>query len=318
MRKLPASVLALVIVFAALAQPAWAKKKIGPENVWDPGLSELASLKARCASSDPAKTKACFIGAMKVAGASKEAMEFAGQLPEAGYMRSFADGGPAGVAYVTLAYRANENQVVYLVNGKPDSVNVDDQTLLPKGDLEKDPVYVALKARGTEAALWPGDRYSPGHPAVGPAPGGGVRFLVDYRILNGCHACEELGTALFAFDFDPAGKFRGVSLASVEDARNMRRKMDVTAGLEFNIRLKCDQGTGYRWVVTQTPDESVLKFAWKLYNAPDPQIPDSSGEEIWGFKAVAKGKAAIVLSCINPAKAGAEKPQTVLYEVTVK
>jgi predicted secreted protein len=318
MMKRTASVLALCVGLAVLTLPAWAKKKVGPEGVWDPGWSQITDLKAKCASTDPAKAKACFIGAMKGDGANKEAMEFTAQLPEPGFMRSYADGGPAGIAYVTFPYRANENQAVYLVNGKPESLNVDDQSLLPLAELEKDPTYAALKARGSSAALFPGDRYTPGHPAISPSPGGGVRFLVDYRIANGCRACEELGTALFAFDFDETGKFKGASVASVEDARNVQRKIEASAGLEFNIRLKADQATGYRWVVTQTPDESVVKFAWKLYNTPDPQVPGSSGEEIWGFKAVAKGKTTIVLTSVDPAQAGTEKSQTARYEITVK
>ena len=112
---------------------------------------------------------------------------------------------------------------------------------------------------------------------------------MDYRILKGCHACEELGTAVFAFDFGPAGNFKGASFMKVEDARNIQRKVDVSAGLEFNIRLKSNQAAGGRWVVAQTPDEGILKFAWKLYNEPDPKVPGSSGEEIWGFKAVERG-----------------------------
>jgi predicted secreted protein len=311
---------AWVVLALALAQgqPAWAKKRIGPEAVWEPSPSEVAAFKEKCASSDPAKTRACLIGAMKAAGASKEAQEFTSQLPEPGYMRNFADAAPAGVAYVSFPYRANENNVVYLVNGKPDFVNVDDQSLLPRGDVEKDPVYTALKAKSSEATLWPGDRYSQGRPSSEPAPGGGVRFLVDYRILNGCHACEELGTAIFSFEFDETGKFKGASLVKVEDSRNVQRKLDVTSGQEFNIRLKADQGSGYRWIVTKTPDEGVLKFAWKLYNAPDPQVPGSSGEEIWGFKAMGKGTTRIQLSYVNPTKGNAEPGRQALYEVTVK
>jgi len=317
MKRLSGSLAALALVLT-FAQPAWAKKKIGMDAVWEPGTGEAQAIKEKCASPDPSKTRTCFIGAMKAAGASPEALDFMAQLPESGYMRSFADGGAAGVAHVSFPYRANENYTVYLVNGKPDFVNVDDQSLLPKGDMEKDSVYAGLKARSAEATLWPGDRYSPGRPSSEPAPGGGVRFLVDYRILNGCHACEELGTAVFAFDFDQAGKFKGASFIKVEDARNIQRKLDVSAGLEFNIRLKANQGAGYRWVVAQTPDEGVLKFAWKLYNEPVPQIPGSSGEEIWGFKAVGKGTTRILLSYANPAKDKSEPPQQALYEVTVK
>jgi len=307
-----------VLLTAVCVAPAWAKKKVGPESVWDPGASEVTALREMCAASDPAKTRSCFLGGMKTGGASREAQEFAAQIPEPAFMRSFADGGPVGVAYVTFPYRANENQGVFLVNGKPDLVNVDDPTLLPKADLEKDSIYAALKAKNPEATLWPGDRYSPGHPAVERTPGGGVHFLVDFRILNGCRACEEIGTAFFSFEFDEGGAFKGVSLARVEDGRNVRKSIQANAGLEFNIRLKADQSTGYRWIVKQPPDAAVLSFSWRLYNAPDPASPGSGGEEIWGFKAVGKGKTTMVLDYANPAKGAAEKAQEVTYDVTVQ
>ena len=164
MKRLSAASVAIALALT-LAQPVWAKKKIGMDAVWEPG-GEAQAAKEKCASADPSKTRACFIGAMKAAGATAEAQDLSAQLPEAGYMRSFADGGPAGVAHVTFPYRANENNAVYLVNGKPDFVNVDDQSLLPKGDMEKDPVYASLKSRDSEATLWPGDRYSPGSPSA--------------------------------------------------------------------------------------------------------------------------------------------------------
>lgn len=312
--------IACAILGLALAtSPAvWAKKKLGPEAVWEPGASTLQALRDECAGGDPAKLKSCWIAAMKKEGASKEAVEFATQLQDPGCLRDYKEGGAAGIAYVLYPYRANENNVVYLVNGKPDLIDVDNQPQLPTADMQKDPVYAEMARKSPNISLWPGDRFTPGHPEVQPQAGGAVRFLVDYRLLDGCHACEQLGTAYFAFSFEPDGKFKGVAFERVEDARKVHKKIEVSTGQEFNVRLKANHTTGYRWIVTQPPSESVVTFAWKLYNEPDNQMPGAPGEEIWGFKAVAPGTATLQLSYVRPFEKDAPPAQEATYQIVVR
>lgn len=306
------------LTLAIAAGAAWAKDKIGPEDVWDPGASQLQALRDGCGAGDPAKLKSCWIAAMKKGGASKGAVDFAAQLQDPGSLRDYKEGGAAGIAYVVYPYRANENNAVYLVNGKPDLIDVDNQSQLPVGEMQKDPVYADMAKRSPGVSLWPGDRFTAGHPAVQLQAGGGVRFLVDYRLLDGCHACEQLGTAYFAFDFDGGGKFAGVSFVRVDDAKRLQKKIEVTAGQEFSVRLKANRTTGYRWLVTQPPSEAVVKFAWKLYNEPEAQVPGASGEEVWGFKAVSPGTTSLQLSYVRPFEKDAPAAQEALYHIVVK
>ena len=44
---------------------------------------------------------------------------------------------------------------------------------------------------------------------------GGNACNVPQHDLNGCHACERVGSARFAFDFDPNGKFLDSTLLDV-------------------------------------------------------------------------------------------------------
>ena len=49
------------------------------------------------------------------------------------------------------------------------------------------------------------------------APAGdGQRFVVGEDLRDGCHACAILGKARVAFDFDAAGKLRGVRVVTVQ------------------------------------------------------------------------------------------------------
>jgi predicted secreted protein len=308
-----------ILALALVTSPAvWAKKKLGPEAVWEPGATRLQALRDECAAGDPAKLKSCWIAAMKKGGASKEAVDFASQLQDPGCLRDYKEGGAAGIAYVVYPYRANENNAVYLVNGKPDLIDVDNQSQLPTGEMQKDPVYTDIAKKYPNVTLWPGDRFTAGHPSAQLLAGGGVRFLVDYRLLDGCHACEELGTAYFAFEFEPDGKLKGVTFSRVDDAKRTQKKIEVTSGQEFNIRLKANRTTGFRWLVIQPPSESVVKFAWKLYNEPDAQMPGAPGEEVWGFKAVAPGTTSMQLAYVQPFEKDAPPAQEALYHIVVK
>ena len=65
--------------------------------------------------------------------------------------------------------------------------------------------------------LFGGDRSITQPPKMIVQSGKGQRFVVEYRLLNGCHACERVGRARFAFDFDAEGKFLGSTLLDVRE-----------------------------------------------------------------------------------------------------
>lgn len=66
--------------------------------------------------------------------------------------------------------------------------------------------------------LWPGGRNGTSYPASQALSGGGRRFIAGYVLRNVCHACETVGTARYAFDFDRAGTFLGAKLLRVAAA----------------------------------------------------------------------------------------------------
>jgi hypothetical protein len=112
------------------------------------------------------------------------------------------------------------NQGWLLVNGNPPIIDVDDLSALPKASLEADAACVALAKQYPNVALFPGDRAMDNkQPKVQALANGGQRFIVRYRLMNGCHACERVGFAEFAFDFERNGQFAGPKLLRVESAK---------------------------------------------------------------------------------------------------
>jgi hypothetical protein len=174
-----------------------------------------------CGNRQAAELHACFLGEMQASGASAEALAFSRQLYATtkgliGFLREFRETGPVDLAYVEYVFRANENLACYLVNGKPPMIDLDDFKILPTDALESNPKYRVIEARHPKVSIWPSDRSATDHPIVKSLPDSAERFIVDYWLQNGCHACERIGSAQFAFDFDQSGTFLGSHLLSVE------------------------------------------------------------------------------------------------------
>ena len=196
---------------------------IGPKAVWKPSTGTIHEIMAKCTKPAPSDLSACFIREMRDSGASADAVILSHQLKEQthgliGFLREFRNIGKVDVAYVEYVFRANENQGCYLVNGNPDLIDVDNLQLLATKNLEDNAQYAAIKKQYPAVSIWPGDRNSLNTPVAEKLPQGGQRFIVDYWLQEGCHACARIGQLQFAFDFDSSGKFQGAQVHSVEAA----------------------------------------------------------------------------------------------------
>ncbi|MBI4965341.1 MAG: hypothetical protein HY913_18840 [Desulfomonile tiedjei] len=191
---------------------------IGPEAIWTEADKNIKSVFKECGSKKASDFGECFVSFMQKHGASPQAVGFARLTDNTGYLRAFREAGPVDIAYVAYPFRANTNYGYLLVNGDPPMVDVD-SLKLPKEQLVKDPAYTKLVQRFPNAEMWPEDRFSTEAPVVEPLPGGGQRFVVEYRLTDLCRACKELGKAKFGFDFDANGKFLGIKLMGLEEIR---------------------------------------------------------------------------------------------------
>jgi hypothetical protein len=53
--------------------------------------------------------------------------------------------------------------------------------------------------------------------------GGGQRFIFQFLIQDGCRACDPLGSAYVAYDFDAGGRFLGTKILRFTNETNYRQ-----------------------------------------------------------------------------------------------
>lgn len=164
--------------------------------------------------------------------------------------------------------------------------------------------------------------------------GQGQRFVVSYRVTNGCRACEYLGTAWFAFDFEQGGKFMGTKFLGIEKAprqsaamsqgasveqgfTNPKKPIEVTAGQRFIIVLGANHTTGYRWELTNDGDKNIVELVGSEYKVSDEGKVGSGGREVWTFLAKSPGKTRISFRYVRPweKEAGAK---TTSFEIVIQ
>jgi len=196
----------------ALAAPLG---RVGPQAVWKPAPQLIANIRAKCGA-DPQHTAECFLREMGAAGASAEAVAFSKSLPDPGgaYLRGFRDTGRVDIAYVEYFLRANETEGVFLVNGDPPIIDVDDAKYLSTDQLRMNSDYATLLRKFPNLSLWPSDRYHMQTPAA-VSVAHGQKFDVEYLLQDGCHACARVGVADVAFLFDDSGRFQNTRVLRV-------------------------------------------------------------------------------------------------------
>jgi hypothetical protein len=130
-------------------------------------------------------------------------------------MTGFQDEVPVAFAWITYLLRANTNHGLLLVDGRPLIVNVEDLKLLDRKTMEQSSQFQDLKNQFPKVDVWPGDRGGKSWPNSQTGPNGGIEFVVGYPMLNGCHACERAGLAIFPWNFDAQGKFLGTTFVGM-------------------------------------------------------------------------------------------------------
>jgi predicted secreted protein len=326
----------------AASQEKASPSRITSKAVWNPAPGMLDEIRRKCVAGDPAQHEACFVDAMKSAGASDEAVAFVKEFaPGNGlaYIRAYRDTGLVDVAYIEYLYRANELDGVLLVNGTPPLINVDDDKLVSQEDFRHNAAAVALKEDHPHISMWPGDRYRTDWPKAISSPTG-QKFEVQYLLLDGCHACARIGTAVMAFHFDSFGRFTGARLADVEtggdndrpalskrsdreDAVPKEAKVDPTeilakAGASFTITLAANHTTGYSWRLAKPLNPELLRQVSDTYEADTSGRMGARGKELWIFDALSAGTAEIEFEYARPFEKDAAPVNTAKYRVVIK
>jgi hypothetical protein len=178
----------------------------GPSEIWAPDRVAVQALH-QCQSA----LFACVQSVMTNAAASPDSVAFyhlTGWFLTDLQLAVDSSGEPTGpvqLGTILNPWRANENEQLALVGGIPDVVYPEQAA--ESISLGRDPDYADLKAEHPDAMFWaPG----PVIEEIATTESGGQRFLLRYRVLDGCHACAILAYARLAFDFAPDGTFQGV------------------------------------------------------------------------------------------------------------
>lgn len=210
MKRLPrtglwllAGLLVSLIVWGA-AKPAVAQAEVGPDAVWRPTSTDLDTLQSCVETPDCSPAVV-----MNVMGAPPAAVEFFLSRPYAEFLVAFEELGPVDLGQIFLPH-TNYIGRYEMLNGNPPVVASDSIGFVEMGDI---PEYASLLAQYPEATLWP-----VATTARGETTPGGQRFIFTYPLVDGCHACENLGMGQVAFNFDAAGNYLGVThLGRIEE-----------------------------------------------------------------------------------------------------
>jgi hypothetical protein len=207
----------LLFVTCGIAPAQGNPQKITAAAIWQLPDSARINITKRCGdATQPPPFAECFINQMAANGASPQAVAFTRELYQAGrgdlgIMNGFHHVGPVDIAWINYPIRANTNYGLLFVNGQPRILNVEDLQLLDQAGMQQSPQFQNTKAQFPNVAVWPGDRDGTTWPNSQPGPNGGLQFTVGYPLINGCHACERAGFAMFNWNFDANGKFLGTT-----------------------------------------------------------------------------------------------------------
>lgn len=194
---------------------------VGASAVWSPESDDLADIAQSCKPEPATGYNKCFIDQMG-SYASSEAVGFSEflfqQTPErAGYLSGLREAGPIDLGLVTYPNSADLSRGWTLVNGVPAIVDVDNLKLLPQSVLEKDSQFSALRMKYPQIQLSvvDDDRSPDTMPEMQSMGDGSQRFVISYSLKEPCATCQTVAHASFGFDFDPTGKFLGVTFIKV-------------------------------------------------------------------------------------------------------
>jgi len=305
--------------------------KITAKAIWGPGMEIMHAIHDSCDSMKYPTFGECFLEQMKKSGASHEAVEFAKLTGSEGFMRDFKNTGKVDVAYAVYPFRANENQLCFLVNGNPNMIDVDGYDYISKVNLKMNKIYNQISKIYPHISIWPGDRSGVDYPAVRKLPDGGEQFVFSYRLQDGCHACKLIGFANLGYSFNKAGKFTGIKVIDImrltesgneikiqDEYSDPDKTIKVKAGKSFTIALKSNATTGYEWQIAKPTDEETVTNIGKIYLIPQNAIPGAGGKEEWTFIGNSSGSVDIRFKYARPWEKDVKPIKEVVFKVIVE
>lgn len=214
--------LLLLAIIALVTCSFGQSANIGSSAVWQPTGDFLSNAHAQCDKVTPSlKFNECVINQMSKAGAPVDAVSFTRELykqasGEVGILTGFHAVGPVDIAWVTYPLRSASG--LFLVNGQPRIINVENLKLLDQKSMQQSFQFQTLQSQFPRVNLWPGDRDGKTWPNSQTGDKGGLQFVVGYPLRNGCQTCAHAGHALFTWNFSSSGRFMGTTFLGLTPA----------------------------------------------------------------------------------------------------
>ena len=174
--------------------------EIGVESIWDPGEETRLTRLHECSRDTLTE---CVTAIMQDSGVPRQAIEFF--RTTGWFLGDFQEMGRVDMGTVADPWRANDNVQPVFLNGTPLVVYPEEE--VRPVYIELDPDYDVLVASFPHLSLWPG------HGALetlSTLEGGGQRFVLQFDLVDGCHACGTGYRARIAFDFGVDGTYLGI------------------------------------------------------------------------------------------------------------
>jgi hypothetical protein len=179
----------------------------GREAVW--AYSEESDRLIDCGNVGEEGETRCALNVMDEAGASDAARSFFRQTHW--FLRAFRESGVVDIGSVATPWRANANDDYLLLNGSP-SVLVAEREAPPVALLGQDPAYEPLRTavngkddvpEEDDLVLWETDEV---FERVQRSQGK-LRFVFQWSLKDGCHACDTGYRARVALEFGGDGTY---------------------------------------------------------------------------------------------------------------
>jgi hypothetical protein len=204
------------------AEDQGAAAAFGWEAVWRPADFPWSALHATCGNGEDPQ---CLPEMMRRHGASAAALAVAERFQGQSFLLEFKDLGRVSLATLDSPFSANVNETYVLVNGVPDVVDV--ATEAEKVDSRHDDTFAAILKLFPQAFI---DTTLPAFVGTQALRAHGQRFIFQGNISNECRACNSVGAARIALDFDSSGRYLGPALLQVYAAAGVKVESRETGG----------------------------------------------------------------------------------------
>ena len=98
---------------------------------------------------------------------------------------------------------------------------------------------------------------------------------------------------------------------------NPAEMIDTQLGRNFTITLPANPTTGYQWQLARPLNVKLIKLISSEYIADDTGLIGSGGKQVWKFKALKVGRAAVALKYVRPSEKNT-KPEVKYFIVSIK